>query len=472
MKPYHERVIDMKFLRIITALILSSAMLFGCATKSDTPAKNEGDVTSPSDSSGEDYGVIWWKNPDETTAAVTVETMPIEENRQPEPDSSVLTISGWNYKSELDDGALSRAAELSGLGVRFVQYYPEDVTVKLLAGDTDVDIYIMLPSTLNRIKEKSLYLPIESDIIDGFNSECFDYISELCKDTDGNTVAMPIGNEISFIAYPSQAAEEVGFDRDDIAYMDVFQKLITEYDGDRKSYSYGSGFIYNYINQYNGFYCDFKNKEAGYDTELFKKIYSLFDGWSLQNVFPAPIGFTNPSSIDSSNRSRIMTESAGTLFIAAMKYGDYIQITEPDLFAQDSPEFSIYDWRATHIPWISHDVENNVCEPIFAVINPYSNHFDEAVKALEYVAENYYDSIDQSLNGYPFLFKDRLDYPNKYLTDTNFFEDVFDIAENGCLVLDSAPHSGKDVAEYQAGRVSLDEAIKMYTREIDAYLNE
>lgn len=432
---------------------------------------------SPSESfSGGDItvdGIIRW-DPE-----ATIETVPFDKNKDFITDPSVLTISGWNFKSELDDRALSNAAALSGLEAKFVQYSPSDVSVKIMAGDSDIDIYVVSSVYLDILIKKGLCLPIKSDIIDGFNAECFDYISELCRDGNGNTVAMPIGNEFSFITYPVQAAEEVGFTNDSIAYMEDFQNLVENYDGARTSYASLFGPILNYMTQYNNFLCDFENKRADYDTELFRKIYGLFDGWRLDSfelngTSPVPTGFLDPISVGSPNVDRVVLDSQKSLFlVGTTDYTTFTWVSKADPFAFDAPDFDVDDWRAVHIPWISDSVDKNICSPIYAVVNPYSKHFDEAVKALEYIAENFYASVDSILNGCPFVKKDISDYPERYMKDTQIFKDVFEIAENGYAALSpSTLASMDDFIDYQSGRVSLDEAIKIYSRQIDAYLNE
>lgn len=474
----------MKFLKILSVFLISCALLCSCAQRGESSEKSGHDKSDSTSGgfSGEDItmdGIIWWDASDKTDPEVTIETVPFEENREVMPDSSVLTISGWNYKSELDDAAFSKAAALSGLGARFVQYGPEQVSVKIMAGDSDVDIYVVSPMHLNILIKKGLCLPIESEIIDSFNSECFDYISELCRDSVGNTVAMPIGNEISFIAYPVQATEEVGFTREDITYMEDFHSLVEKYDGSRTSYAAGAGSIYEYMVQYNSFICDFEDKRVDYDTELFRKIYGLFDGWRLDSyaqngTFPAPKGFLNPHSVGNPNVSRTILDSQKSMFLVeTTDYSTFMWVSVPDPFALDTPSFDISDWRAAHIPRISENVTKNGCAPKYAVVNPYSEHFDEAVKALEYIAENFYDSVDSILNGSPFIKKDASSYPERYMTETQLFKDVFEIAQNGFAALvPSTLGSTDDFIDYQTGRISLDEAIKIYSRQIDAYLNE
>lgn len=462
----------MKFTKIL--FIFTAALLLLCGCGKHGAAEQNNPVTTPDPAAD---GLFWIITQESSKPYVTLESASAGEDGEVQPDPSSLTVSGWNYKSYFDDEAFSEAAALSGLGARFVQYGPEEVSVKIMARDKDVDIYVVSAMYLNNLTERGLCLPMKSDIIDNFNSECFDYISELCRDKDGNTVAMPIGNEPSMILYPEQAAEEVGFTREDIAYMEDFHSLVENYDGERVSYASWAGPLYGYMAQYNSFICDFENKKADYDTELFRKIYGMFGGWNLNSyaldgTLPAPRGFVNPLA-ESPNVDRTVLNSQKTLFLAGTtEYYTLMWVSVPDPFARDLPRFDINDWRAAHIPWISEDVGKNLNSPIYAVVNPYSEHFDAAVKALEYIAENFYTSVDPYLNGSPFLKKDISDYPESYMTDTQIFKDAFEIAENGCVALAPSTFGTDGITDYQSGRVTLDEAIGIYSRQADAYLRE
>lgn len=111
-----------------------------------------------------------------------------------------------------------------------------------------------------------------------------------------------------------------------------------------------------------------------------------------------------------------------------------VQLFQP--FMVDSPlvnpgsfKFDANDWRAIHMPWITEKVDKNISSIWYAIINPYSKHYDEAVKVLEYVAENYFDSVYGYAGDYPIIRKDISEYPEKYHTETQIFKDAYEIAK-------------------------------------------
>lgn len=455
---------------ILSALIILSVFV-GCAehginATEATDNNSESEITTVSSDD-----IIWFSNEAfDTSAPANIVTVQDEERMTSKPDYTKLTISSWSYKSELSDSAFEKAAALSGLGARFVQYFPEDVVLKILAGDSDVDIYVIYANTLHSLLENGMYVPIESDIIANFNAGCFDYISEVCKDENGATVAMPIGSYVGFITYPEQAAEEIGFTREDIAYVDAFQKLVMEYDGVRESFSSGSSLFSNYSIQYETYYCDYGNKQADFDTELYKHLYHYLDGWILENnPQPAPTGFTYGGIYHNSLQ---LLDAKKTMFSQSTNYKDFITAMNSDPYDVNKVEYDINDWRIAHIPWITEEVDKNDVNVYLAIVNPYSKNHEAAVKALEYIAENFYDSVDSTLNYYPFICKDKNQYPERYQMGTQIFSDMYDVAANGNLRLYDVPSFRNDIKEYQAGRLNMDEAIAMYQREVDIWLNE
>lgn len=406
-------------------------------------------------------------------SSVYLEPAPKKAEEKPkESDPNSLVVGGSFFQSTIKDSVITAVAKEAGLNGEYKEFY--DIYVKLLAGDSDVDIYFVTMSTIKPLVDQGIYVPINSDIVAEFNAGCFDYINEAAKDKNGQIVAMPIFDYATFVTYPVQAAEELGFTREDITYYDDFQALVDS-TSERKAYlSATMTLYYSLENQYDYYYNDFANKKANYDTELFRHIYSHLDGWQrkAELAYPIPRGYSVSWELGPLSNIRQFNREK-TLFNVAVEYEDilYAMVDSP-LVNPGSFKFDVNDWRAIHMPWITEEVDKNVISVWFAIINPYSEHYDEAVKLLEQVAENYFDSLQRPYGEFPIIRKDISEYPERYHTETQVFKDVYEIVENGCIKTYSMPYVMNDINEFQAGRLTMDEAIDERQRQIDIWLNE
>ena len=111
----------------------------------------------------------------------------------------------------------------------------ENRTLKILAGDKDIDIYFFFHDDAKYILDNNLVSPIDSDIIDEFNSKTFDCLQDICVDKSGNTIMMPLEYSIFSLFVPKQAVEELGLTAQDIEYWEDFYNYLTDYTGPRKS---------------------------------------------------------------------------------------------------------------------------------------------------------------------------------------------------------------------------------------------
>ena len=159
-------------------------------------------------------------------------------------------------------------------------------------------------------------------------------------------------------------------------------------------------------------------------------------------------------------------DNGKTLFTTVSSYEHFISASTPDSFV--NVDFDINGWRAVHIPRISEDVDADYVNATFAFINPYSEKYDEAVKLLEYIAKNYFDSI----SSYAFIRADKNEYPDTYMKDTQIFSDVYGICKNGFVSDYQLLSTRNDVDDFQNERSTLDEAIEAYSREVNMWLNE
>ena len=134
-----------------------------------------------------------------------------------------IAASESDSVSHINMSALSGLAE--DLTISYSTFSEDEIIVKLLAGDSDVDVYFISASTAKTLLDKNIYSPIESDIVKSFNNSCFDYLAEYCLSENGETALMPISNYVYGVVYPLEAQEEAGFEREDLMYYDSFMDV-------------------------------------------------------------------------------------------------------------------------------------------------------------------------------------------------------------------------------------------------------
>lgn len=345
---------------------------------------------------------------------------------------------------------LDRFSEYSDIPISVTGYGYSDVILKILAGDSDIDIYFLSGSDVRQLIEKEIYEPISSDTVIRHNESCFEYLKSFCT-VDGEAVLMPLTSAITAILTPAEVAEEMP----DITYIDDYLGWVRDYTGSRKAYTRADN-LYTFVNyQYEKYYCDFENRSFDYDTEIYRHIYSeLLGGFERYSETPGAV-----KGFESAAGKNITDEK--TVLAAEGNFSEYADFAD--------------GWRAFAIPKISDKVGGNFVNVIFAYINPYGKHKESAVKVLETVAENYSVMTDGGIYdifNYPFIKKDRADYGEKYHTDSALFDDFFGIAEDGFVHEYQLASARNDIDLYQSGTIALEEAIEMYSREIGAWLNE
>ena len=333
---------------------------------------------------------------------------------------------------------------------------------KILAGDSDIDIYVVSSDEAKLLSEAGALHAMQSQSIKDFNSKCFDSLQEFSINENGETVLMPISIAVNGLFAPKSAVEELGITEDDVRYLYDYLDVVKNYDGSRKVYSSPNLGLFNEMDdQYGLTYCDYENGVFDYNTEVYKKYYStLLDGWSDYNG-DNPWYSTRDSSI-------LMYSTDRTLFY----YG--IFGTKMDL--QDYPD----DWTVFPAPKLDENVEKFPAYGTFLCINPNSLQLEEAERFLEVISENYYSLFEGKNEKSNLIFKDLSMYPNSdpdgyvYVdTDSEIFKKYIEIA-NETVVFDGVLSSSMrdDIIGYQNGTYTLDEAIDVRSREVDVMLNE
>jgi len=427
----------------ILAIILAMLLLVSCSANQNgkkPTVTNDAAVTST------------WNNAFEDTES---STQKLESDKPTLADISLASEYYIDY-SFIADG--------TRLDIEGKMLEAEDSLLKIMAGDLDVDVYFIDATTARLLKEQGIYISITSDKIISFNNNCFDYIRDLTVDCKGNTFLMPVMSYNSAIVYPEKALAEAGISLESLEYYDSFMKTVREYSGNRKKYITGMGFFGVLDNQYQNYYCDFKNKKFDYNTDVYKNIYGFLDGWVANSPNPTPPHFSERSFM-----SEDYLRADDILFDLQTNYSTYAVGLIENEFNPSDFEYDISEWRAVHQPYISEKVDKNTTNVVFAYINPNSTKIDKAIEALQYIADNPFDAMGSK---YSFILKDKSAYPESYRPNSTLFNDFYKIAENGFINEYFVPSVRPDIDDYQAGKTTMDKAIKAYEREVEIWLNE
>ena len=72
---------------------------------------------------------------------------------------------------------------------RSTNYSMDETRLKLLAGDSDIDIYIISASEIPSFIENGFYTPFESEVIDEYISQCHEMLQEYSYRREGSICA-------------------------------------------------------------------------------------------------------------------------------------------------------------------------------------------------------------------------------------------------------------------------------------------
>ena len=381
------------------------------------------------------------------------------------------TLAGNDFVTGLGELNYQVITQETGIRFRSKCYLPDEIILKMLAGDDDIDIYFISNSQLHNVIDCGFYTIIESEIIDNYISQCRDILQEYST-VDGKTAFVPVSSGASAILIPKSAIEETGVTAQDIEYLDDFLEFVRNYDGDRIAYT-NSSLLFDYLEyQYEAYYCDYDNKEANFETPLYMHIYEeIWGGWQdPKDGVGATIGFEHNLSGDYSNNSEKALCTYGS-YIDAENFTDKRLNTDPNVYMTSGSTDFFEKWRAFPIPKISEDVISGIGGGTYALINPYSENKEAALKVLELLASDYFKYTGNTLSG--FMYEDKSMYPESYHPDSEIFNDFLNIIDdNTTMAYYTFSVQRLDIDDYQAGKLTLEEAVAEYQRQVDIWLNE
>ncbi len=212
-------------------------------------------------------------------------------NDNAELDFSNITVTVSDLRANSDGFTVNTAGECSirlpggtldykklaisaGIPLEVKGLTEENRAMKILAQDSDVDIYLMTQYDVKRILDNKVYEPIESDVIKDFVGKTFSPLQELCIDESGNVIMMPIEYSIQALYVPKKAVEELNIKAEDIEYLDDYLEFLRDYDGDRECYGALDSLFQSIEDQYNYYFCDFEKGEFDYSTDTYRGLYA------------------------------------------------------------------------------------------------------------------------------------------------------------------------------------------------------
>ena len=380
-------------------------------------------------------------------------------------------FAGNNPPSSL--GYLDYSRLSTDTGIKFItsRYFIDETKVKLLANDSDVDIYIVASSEVPDYMSAGYYTPIESDVIEKYIDSCHEVLSELAYASD-KIAFMPVSLSINAILIPISAISETEVTPEKIEYLDDFLKFVREYDGNRIAYTNSSSLFSDLENQYEILYfSDTSNKDINFITPEYMHIYSeILSYTNSDDKIGATLGFEHNLTGDYSNNSEKALCTFGS-YSSAENFTDKRLNTDPNVYMTSGSTDFFEKWRAFPIPKISEDVISGIGGGTYALINPYSENKEAALKVLELLASDYFKYTGNTLSG--FMYEDKSMYPESYHPDSEIFNDFLNIIDdNTTMAYYTFSVQRLDIDDYQAGKLTLEEAVAEYQRQVDIWLNE
>lgn len=338
--------------------------------------------------------------------------------------------------------------------------YDEEIKLKLLAGDSDVDIYIFSSSrrTGIDIRRMGCYVPLNNDEILDKRDQYFDWLRDYTLNDNGEVWCVPLVTSTFATFYVPENLKKLGIEPDSLLSFDGYFSALETVKAQDKYKFYGNALDFaDVINEsYN-----VNHSYFDYNTELYRNMFGrLYSGWQLWSD-PTEGKAEHPLFNNIAMSEDAWTKLGADNMAFTVKYtaafGD--SIADPN------------DWRAMPLPALTVSDNKNPVTVDYAIINPYSTKKEVAEVYLGYITENNLKYIkDKS-----FLFKDKALYGDFANEAGACFDGLYELFENGAVyerIVPIAEEFREDVIAYQTGDMTLDEYIANLERISEISANE
>lgn len=349
-----------------------------------------------------------------------------------------------------------------GISASIYEYpmYDEDIKLKLLAGDSDVDIYIF--SSVRRtgidIRRMGCYVPLTDEAILNKRNQYFGYLRDYTVNDNGDIWCMPIYTATYATFYVPDNLKALGIEPEQLSTFDgYFSALETVKSQDRyKFYGNTLDFADTMTDRYNVNY-----SYLNFNNELFRNMFErIYSGWII---------WSNPMDGTSEHPlfNNIMMSDEWENKLKADNMAFTIEYTPLLTEYIENPG----DWCAMALPTLSSPDEKNPVSVEYAIINPFSEKKEAAEAYLGFIADNNLEYINRK----SFLFKDKALYGDFADEMASCFDGLYELFENGAVHERVIPMNGGfrgDVIAYQNGETTLDEYIAELERVAEIAANE
>ena len=387
---------------------------------------------------------------------------PSGSNRASQFEGENLVISGWYAYNFLFNtrGIYSQTGISTTISEDILT--DTEMKLKLLAGDSDVDIYIF--SSYYRIgrdiRNMGCYVPLTDEAIVAERDQYFDFLADFTVNDNGDIWCVPITADAEATFYIPENLEALNISTEDLKTFDGYFSALEKVKAQDKYEYYISGGAINfgeYIeNEYKVNY-GFQKFDDPVFRNRFERIYSGWVIWENPEINGEHPLFKNPYATFGGTTKSMDTETVA-FKCSSMSY-----------FNSDGNDISL--WRAMPLPTVSAPDEKVPMAVVYATVNPFSEKKEAAEAYLGFIAENHLKYMNRA----SFIYKDKSLYEGRFDTTTPCFDDLYDIYSNGkvyeeLLTIDF-DYKDKTIA-YQRGEMTLDEYIADLERTVEMTLNE
>lgn len=360
-----------------------------------------------------------------------------------------LIVHGFDQANTILFSEMKKATGISAT-LYSEMLHDEELMLKMMAGDNDIDIYVLNTAGIGRsVRKFGAYVPLnDCERINDFFSQCHDYISDYFTNENGDIWAVPLYASTMAVFYSPQDIESLGLNyRDNFEmysdFLDTLRWMTTQDKFDHYGYMEGIALLLEDKYNVNYSYTD-------YNTDIFKTLLEKSrSGYTRYTVSPF---FKKPYL----HNGREFTADKTAFWVDNIY--EYMKGSNP-----------LDTWRVFPSPKVVSADDKNPVSLQYAVVNPYSKKIDAAKEYLSALAEDFLHTT----NKFSPVYKDIEKYAEDYDINSPAFRDIFDISTNAEVHEMLGINDGKPfLSDYHDGRITVDEVVREFERRAEIALNE